>query len=312
MRKNFLLTKFALLLLMLVGVGTTAWADDKTYSLTPDATSTGSSATSYITTLTEFTHNSISWKMNQWNPSTLQVKTNQSSPAAEFRFYNTSAFEGRIKKVVITFSALTIKSGGDNGFMFVGGTSEVTTTTGGTAGTWDSSKKVLTWEPSASENYTYFAFYQNGQVASGTNKLATSDAIVVTYESGSGLTAVATIGDLASTTLNSGVEGTFAPTITPAEGLTANDYTVAWTEVDNDQILLTEDGEYIAGEDGEVDVTITVTPTAGITSSYEAVSKTFSLTITTNPDVAPVGPSSSSGNFVKVAKIGRASCRERV
>lgn len=151
-----------------------------TYSMTPDQSSTGSSSTTYITTLTEFTYQGVSWKMNQWNPNSLQIKTNQSSAASEFRFYNTSAIPGRITKVVITFSALTVSDASK--LMFLGGTSEVTATTGGTAGTWNSTDKTLTWEPGASDNFTYFAFYQNGKAASGTNKLASSHAIVVTYE----------------------------------------------------------------------------------------------------------------------------------
>ncbi len=150
------------------------------YSLTPDQASTGSNATTYITSLTEFTYEGISWKMNQWNPSTLQIKTNQSSATSEFRFYNTSAFSGRIAKVVITFSALTVADASK--LMFKGGTSAVSSTSGGTAGTWDSAKKTLTWIPAAGENFTYFAFYQDGKAATGTNKLAEADAIVVTYE----------------------------------------------------------------------------------------------------------------------------------
>ena len=159
---------------------TAAFEPGKIYSLTPDHSSTGSSSTTYITTLTEFTYNSISWKINQWNPSSLQIKTNQSSADSEFRFYNTSAFSGRIKKVVITFSDLTVSDASK--LMFLGGTSEVTATTGGTAGTWDSTAKTLTWTPGASDSFTYFAFYQNGKAATGTNKLASADAIVVTYE----------------------------------------------------------------------------------------------------------------------------------
>ncbi len=172
---------------MIVGGASSAWADE-TYSFTPDQSSTGSGATSYITTLTEFTYNKISWKMNQWNPKTLQVKTNQSSAASEFRFYNTSAFPERIKQVVITFSALTVSDASK--LMFLGGTSEVTATTGGTAGTWNSTTKTLTWTPGSSDNYTYFAFYQNGKAASGTNYLASSNAIVVTYESAASVTAL--------------------------------------------------------------------------------------------------------------------------
>jgi hypothetical protein len=59
--------------------------------------------------------------MNQWNPSTLQIKTNQGTNTNEFHFYNTTAFPGKITKVVITFKALTVSN--ENGFMFIGGTS---------------------------------------------------------------------------------------------------------------------------------------------------------------------------------------------
>lgn len=157
-----------------------AGAVSNSYSMTPNSESTGRTETSYITSMTSFTYGGIAWNMNQWNPSNLQIKTNQGSAANEFRFYNTSAFPGRITKVVITFSALTVSDASK--LMFLGGTSEVTATTGGTAGTWDATNKTLTWTPAATDKFTYFAFYQNGKAASGTNKLATSNAIVVTYE----------------------------------------------------------------------------------------------------------------------------------
>ena len=181
MKKLLQLKTMLLLCALIVGSGS-VWADaaTTTYSLTPDQSSTGSSSTAYITTLTEFTYGGISWKMNQWNPKSLQVKCNQTSAASEFRFYNTSAFSGRITQVVITFSAFTVSDASK--LMFLGGSSEVTATSGGTAGTWNSSSKTLTWTPSSSDNFTYFAFYQDGKAASGTNYLASSDAIVVTYE----------------------------------------------------------------------------------------------------------------------------------
>jgi len=80
----------------------------------------------------------------------------------------------------MTFSALTVSDASK--LMFLGGTSEVTATTGGTAGTWDSTNKTLTWTPGSTDNFTFFAFYQDGKAATGTNNLASSDAIVVTYE----------------------------------------------------------------------------------------------------------------------------------
>ena len=195
-----------------------------TYSLTPNQASTGSNSTSYITSLTEFTYSSVTWKMNQWNPSTLQIKTNQSSAASEFRYYNTSGFAGRITQVVMTFQSLTLSNTSSTGFMFVGGTSQVTGTTGGTAGTWDENNKTITWTPGSSDNFTYFAFYQNGKVATATNKLASSDAIVVTYELPSGPTL--SVGGPAYL-IDGGASGTITGTIT-----NNNNYTITWSASD--------------------------------------------------------------------------------
>lgn len=169
---------------MIVAVMTTAFAgtvkaESVTYSLTPNQVSTGSIATDYITTMTEFSYNGISWKMNQWNPSTLQIITNQTVVRDEFNFHNTSAFPGKITQVVISFSNLNVINTAK--LLFKGGVSEVTTTGNGTAGTWDATTKTLTWTPASSDEFTYFAFYQNGKAANGNNFLANTDAIVVTY-----------------------------------------------------------------------------------------------------------------------------------
>ena len=201
----------------------------ETYSLTPNKAQTGLTNTSYITTLTSFTHNGVTWKMNQWNPSTLQVKTNQSSATDEWRFYNETAMPGKITKVVIKFSALTLKNTTTTGFKFVGGSSAVTATTGGTDGVWNASAKTLTWTPGESDNFTYFALYQNGKVASGTNNLATSDAIVVTYEAagGSTETIVKTLKSIAvegmTTTFEQGDIFKFDGTCTATYSVTKND-----------------------------------------------------------------------------------------
>ena len=191
---NKLFTKIAALsvgLAMAIGVGVAVGSKSEaprearadTYSLTPNQASTGSSATAYITTLTEFTYSNITWKMNQWNPKTLQVKGNQSSAASEFRFYNETAFSGSITSVVITFGTAGTVAAASK-LMFAGNASSaVTSTSGGTAGTWNATNKTLTWTPTSGTNYKYFAFYQNGKAISGTWNLASSDAIVVTYSS---------------------------------------------------------------------------------------------------------------------------------
>lgn len=148
------------------------------------------------------------------------------------------------------------------------------------------------------------------------NATGKSSKIVVTFniEAGVEKTPVATIGDLGLTTLNFGAEGTFAPTITPATGLTASDYTVAWDEVDNAQLTLLEDGTYEAGTTtGSVEVKVTVTPSAAKAEEYKAVSKTFNITVI-NPNVndgslakpftvAEVNDGTASGSSVYVKGI---------
>lgn len=171
-----------LMLVLCMLVSMASWGQE-IYSFTPNQETTGVTSSSYITTETEFTYQGICWAINQWIPSNVQIKTNQSSPSKQFYFYNTTTFSGRIAKVVITFADMNVTN--SNYLMFKGGTEAITSTSfdgNGTAGTWDSDKKTLTWIPDASESYTFFAFYQNGKAASGTNKLSASDAIVVTYE----------------------------------------------------------------------------------------------------------------------------------
>ena len=156
----------------------------ETYTLTPNNVSTGNNASAYVTSAYSFTFNGISWNFNHWNPKTLQVKTNQSSAASEFNFKNTSAFPGKITSVVINFSTITVSN--EKGFCFVGGSSAISNLSEGTSGTWDSTKQTLTWTPAPTDNFTYFAFYQNGKVASGSNFLVDANAIVVTYEASVG------------------------------------------------------------------------------------------------------------------------------
>ena len=177
MKKHLLKSLLALALVLVCG---NVWGETVTYTFTPDKTTTGSSSTAYVTSAYSFTYNDIGWSFNQWNPSTLQVRTNQSSADSEFNFKNTSAFPGKITSVVITFSALTVSDASK--LCFVGGTSAISNLSGGTAGTWNSTAKTLTWTPLPTDNFTYFAFYQDGKAASGTNYLASSNAIVVTYE----------------------------------------------------------------------------------------------------------------------------------
>ena len=116
-------------------------------------------------------------------------------------------------------------------------------------------------------------------------------SIAVTYAVAT-LTKIATIGDINKSQLDFGEEGELAATITPADGLSASDYTVSWTEVSNDYITVLEDGTYEAGSTkGETEVTVTVTPTAENEATYEEVSKTFTIKI--------VDPAAGDGSAAK-------------
>ena len=250
----------------------------ETYSLTPNKAQTGLTNTSYITTLTSFTYNGVTWKMNQWNPSTLQVKTNQDNTANEWRFYNETAMPGKITKVVIKFSALTLKNTSTTGFKFVGGSSAVTTTTGGTDGVWNASEKTLTWTPNAEDNFTFFALYQNGKVASGTNNLASSDAIVVTYEAegGSTETIVKTLKSIAvegmTTTFEQGDIFKFDGTCTATYSVTKNDE----PQADETRIV----APTVSAPDMNTIGTQTVT--VSYTDGEETVSTTYDINIIEN------------------------------
>ena len=261
----------------------------ETYSLTPNKAQTGLTNTSYITTLTSFTYNGVTWKMNQWNPSTLQVKTNQSSAASEWRFYNETAMPGKITKVVIKFSALTLKNTTTTGFKFVGGSSAVTGTTGGTDGVWNATAKTLTWTPGESDNFTFFALYQNGKVASGTNNLATSDAIVVTYEAegGSTETIVKTLKSISvegmTTTFEQGDIFKFDGTCTATYSVTKND------EPQADETKTVTPAVSVP----DMNLLGTQTVTVSYTDDEETVSTTYDINIIENT----VTPGTYTGNL---------------
>ena len=71
---------------------------------------TGSNSSSYVETATEFTVQNVSFKVNNWNPSTGQVRGNQGTAtsinAKNFQLYNTTAIPGKIRS--ITFESTNV------------------------------------------------------------------------------------------------------------------------------------------------------------------------------------------------------------
>lgn len=251
--KNIILKSCLIALCLICGLGN-AWGE--TYSFTPDNATTGNNATAYVTSAYSFTYNNIGWSFNQWNPSTLQIKTNQTSVTSEFNFQNTSAFPGKITSVVITFKALTVSDASK--LCFVGGSSAISSLSGGTAGTWNSTAKTLTWTPASTDNFTYFAFYQNGKAASGTNYLASADAIVVTYSTG-------TTKTLSSIAVKNAPTKT---TYTEGENFAPAGLVITATYSDSDP-------EDIAYSGNESDFSFSPTLTTALTTSNTSVTITY-------------------------------------
>lgn len=81
---------------------------EKTITFKLDASTTGKSSSSYVTTATAFTNNDVSFKVNQWNPSSLQIKCNQTTAGKNFTLYNTTAIPGKITKISIEITSGSI------------------------------------------------------------------------------------------------------------------------------------------------------------------------------------------------------------
>ena len=102
-----------------------------------------------------------------------------------------------------------------------------------------------------------------------------SDVVIRTYTKTK--VDIATINGISPTTVNVEDEGTFELDATFAEGTVAGeDYEVTWTS-DNEDVLMVEDGEYLALAAGTANVTVSVTVLDD--SKYYEVSETFTVTV---------------------------------
>ena len=286
-RKTFYLKSLLLLALMAVGVGN-AWAEDyKTVAKFESATVvTASSYVKYSNdnwTLT-FGGNSKSMGTNKNNASKCKITTN----------YGTSASTSNIATAAVSNIALANVSritfvytggSGNTGKMYLAYSTDNTnwspiTLTSGTQGSdvpETSNKVTFDFAEIAS---AYYAIILDKGNATAENFRFDDVAIEFLKKDAASKTAVATIGDLNVEDLYYGATGTFNPEITPADGLSSSDYTVTWDEIDEDQLLLTDNGEYVAGNTaGSVDVKVTVAPIAAKADDYESVSKTFTVTV---------------------------------
>ena len=103
--------------------------------------------------------------------------------------------------------------------------------------------------------------------------------------------AIASDIDITPLSVNVEETGTFAATVTVAEGLSDSDYTLSWTSSDENSLIV-ENGSYIVGDKkGKVTITVTVNPSEALSSQYKPFSKPFVVTI--------IDPNAGDGSLEK-------------
>lgn len=135
---------------------------------------TGSSSSTYVTTAKEFTTNNVSFVVNQWNPSSLQIKCNQTTSNSNFQLRNTTAIPGKIRKISIIITSGTF---GDLTKLYIS-TSSSAATAAATSGTNPvNNNGTLEWTFTGDD--TYFTF---GTVKGGMSGTVKADDIIIEYE----------------------------------------------------------------------------------------------------------------------------------
>lgn len=143
--------------------------------IVPDKVTTGNNSNSYVTTETEFTTDGVKYKINNWNPNTLQIKGGGSG-SNFFTFRNTTALPGKIRKIELNVSS------GDNTIVasksYISlNTSAVSTNPASTGTTATDGTQQVYWTSSASNTYFYVGMAKGG--TSGTCNLSN---IIILYE----------------------------------------------------------------------------------------------------------------------------------
>ena len=181
MNKKFtkLLAALALLVGLTIPMG--VWGQPLTFA--PDQTTTGSNATSYVSTETTFTTQSVTFVINNWNPNSLQIRGNQTTQTnlqsgQNFYLHNTTPMPGNITGITITYTEGSI----DNTKTYAAiGNSAITNQTkdgslAATAGT-----ASVTWTFDGTN--PYFAI---GMEKGGTSGVTKCGTISINYTTGGG------------------------------------------------------------------------------------------------------------------------------
>lgn len=128
MKKNYF---FRCLLAMVFAVSSFV-SYGASITIVPNGATTGSGASSYVSTDVSFSVSSIGFIINNYNPSTRQVRGNQSTVSKNFYLYNTAALPGLVRKITMNMTGNTIIP---NKISLITDTAPITDTAGGTKGT---------------------------------------------------------------------------------------------------------------------------------------------------------------------------------
>jgi hypothetical protein len=151
----------------------------KTISFKLDNTVTGSTSTTYVQTETAFTHDGIQYAVNNWNPSTLQIRGNQTSQTnmqsgKNFYLRNKTAIPGKITSIKVEYTSGSLVA---TSIYAVTSTSQITNQTTSASKKGTAATNAVIWDFDA--NSGYFAI---GMQKGGTSGTAISGTITITYE----------------------------------------------------------------------------------------------------------------------------------
>lgn len=257
MKKNLLFKSlFALALVLISG---NAWAD-KTITITPDATD--SKATTYEQTAQTFTVGGVEFVMNNFNPSTGQIRGNKDAVTQNFYLYNTTPFDDELISVSIDGATLA----NDKTFIQTGDAAITEPTATGT------NANSSSWS-NLSGKYFCISFARGA--TSGTVKMT---SVTITYKGESTGDPVAVTDvqlNQSELSLEVGGTATLTATVLPAD---ATNKAITWSS-SNTAVATVDNGKVTAVAKGES--TITVTTTDGGKTATCKVTVTEAQTLTT-------------------------------
>lgn len=244
------------LLLSLLALAATAYTYAETSDCTPNATNTGNSSSTYVTTETEYTADSFTYKVNNWNPKTGQLRGNQSTITKNFYLFNTTAISN-IDKIEITVSGTVTATN----ITFTTGTDASNLTNTGSVSFANS---VLTFTPKVATD-SFFKIQFKNKSTSGT---VTCSKVEITYTPiNSDLTPAGLDFTESEYTFTMG-EDFVSPTLA-----NPNNLPVSFTSSNEEVATVDENGQLTLVGQGET----VITATSEATENYAAGNASYTL-----------------------------------